>query len=66
MGSKNYNAIDDDCSSFVDADPSIQKEKESAEDAVFPCVVSIMPNCVIRKKDPIFVTVKVLEGILKV
>lgn len=43
-----------------------EKKKESAEDAVFPCVLKIMPNCVFNKKDPIVLGVDVTEGILKV
>lgn len=43
-----------------------EKKKEAAEDAVFPCVLQIMPNCVFNKKDPIILGVDVIEGILKV
>ncbi|KAJ6852308.1 eukaryotic translation initiation factor 5B-like [Iris pallida] len=43
-----------------------EKKKESAEEAVFPCVLKIMPNCVFNKKDPIILGVDVAEGILKV
>jgi len=43
-----------------------EKKKESAEEAVFPCVLKIMPNCVFNKKDPIVLGVDVLEGIAKV
>ncbi|KAL3513864.1 hypothetical protein ACH5RR_026581 [Cinchona calisaya] len=43
-----------------------EKKKEAAEDAVFPCVLKIMPNCVFNKKDPIVLGVDVLEGIAKV
>lgn len=43
-----------------------EKKKEAAEDAVFPCVLKIMPNCVFNKKDPIILGVDVLEGIAKV
>ncbi|KAL3504435.1 hypothetical protein ACH5RR_034276 [Cinchona calisaya] len=43
-----------------------EKKKEAAEDAVFPCVLKIMPNCVFNKKDPIVLGVDVLDGILKV
>ncbi|KAK8951422.1 hypothetical protein KSP39_PZI003905 [Platanthera zijinensis] len=42
-----------------------EKKKESAEEAVFPCVLKIMPNCVFNKKDPIVLGVNVLEGIAK-
>lgn len=43
-----------------------EKKKEAAEDAVFPCVLKIMPNCIFNKKDPIVLGVEVLEGIVKV
>ncbi|GJW38029.1 eukaryotic translation initiation factor 5B [Tanacetum coccineum] len=43
-----------------------EKKKEAAVDAVFPCVLQIMPNCVFNKKDPIILGVDVIEGILKI
>ncbi|XP_052200962.1 eukaryotic translation initiation factor 5B [Diospyros lotus] len=43
-----------------------EKKREAAEEAVFPCVLKIMPNCVFNKKDPIVLGVDVLEGIAKV
>lgn len=43
-----------------------ERKKEAAEEAVFPCVLKIMPNCVFNKKDPIVLGVDVLDGILKV
>ncbi|KAK9135932.1 hypothetical protein Syun_015262 [Stephania yunnanensis] len=43
-----------------------ERKKESADEAVFPCVLKIMPNCVFNKKDPIILGVDVLEGIAKV
>ncbi|KAI3807490.1 hypothetical protein L1987_23420 [Smallanthus sonchifolius] len=43
-----------------------EKKKEAAEDAVFPCVLQIMPDCVFNKKDPIILGVDVIEGILKI
>lgn len=43
-----------------------EKRKESAEEAVFPCVLKIKPECVFNKKDPIIIGVDVLEGIAKV
>ncbi|KAL5983084.1 hypothetical protein ACLOJK_017164 [Asimina triloba] len=43
-----------------------EKKKEAAEEAVFPCVLKIMPNCIFNKKDPIVLGVDVLEGIAKV
>ena len=42
-------------------------EQEAARfDAVFPCVLKIMPTCIFNKKDPIVVGVEVTEGIAKV
>ncbi|KAJ4846618.1 hypothetical protein Tsubulata_014628, partial [Turnera subulata] len=43
-----------------------EKKKEAADEAVFPCVLEILPDCVFNKKDPIILGVDVLEGILKV
>ncbi|XP_074320960.1 uncharacterized protein LOC141657579 [Silene latifolia] len=43
-----------------------EKKKEAAVEAVFPCVLKIMPNCVFNKRDPIVLGVDVLEGIVKV
>lgn len=43
-----------------------EKKRETAEEAVFPCVLQILPNCIFNKKDPIVLGVDVLEGIAKV
>ncbi|CAI0457358.1 unnamed protein product [Linum tenue] len=43
-----------------------EKKKEAADEAVFPCVLKIMPNCVFNKKDPIVLGVDIVEGIAKV
>ncbi|KAL6555892.1 hypothetical protein OROGR_005180 [Orobanche gracilis] len=43
-----------------------ERKKEAAKEAVFPCVLKIIPNCVFSKKDPIVLGVDVLDGILKV
>jgi translation initiation factor 5B len=43
-----------------------EKKKEAADDAVFPCVLKILPNCIFNKKDPIVLGVDVAEGIAKV
>jgi len=43
-----------------------EKKKESADEAVFPCVLKIIPSCVFNKKDPIILGVDILKGILKV
>ncbi|XP_043714113.1 eukaryotic translation initiation factor 5B isoform X2 [Telopea speciosissima] len=43
-----------------------EKKKEVAEEAVFPCVLQIMPKNIFNKKDPIVLGVEVVEGIAKV
>lgn len=43
-----------------------EKKREAADEAVFPCVLKIIPNCVFNKKDPIVLGVDVLDGIAKV
>ncbi|XP_057949347.1 eukaryotic translation initiation factor 5B-like [Malania oleifera] len=43
-----------------------EKKREAADEAVFPCVLKIIPNCVFNKKDPIVLGVDVLEGIARV
>lgn len=44
-----------------------EEEQEAARfDAVFPCVLSILPTCIFNKKDPIVLGVEVVEGIAKV
>ncbi|KAH6768318.1 eukaryotic translation initiation factor 2 family protein [Perilla frutescens var. frutescens] len=43
-----------------------EKKREAAEEAVFPCILQIMPNCVFNKKDPIVLGVDVVDGIAKV
>ena len=45
------------------------KEDEQAAarlDAVFPCILKILPTCIFNKKDPIVLGVDVIEGIAKV
>jgi len=40
-----------------------QSEKRAASaDAVFPCILSILPNCIFNKKDPIILGCEVVEG----
>ncbi|MCL7021700.1 hypothetical protein MKW94_026982 [Papaver nudicaule] len=41
------------------------KKRETSGEAVFPCRLKIMPDCVFNKKDPIVLGVNVLEGTLK-
>ncbi|XP_038700854.1 LOW QUALITY PROTEIN: eukaryotic translation initiation factor 5B-like [Tripterygium wilfordii] len=43
-----------------------EKKKEAADEAVFPCLLKILPNCIFNKKDPILLGVDVLAGIAKV
>lgn len=43
-----------------------EKRKDASEEAVFPCVMRIMPQCVFNKKDPIIVGVEILDGVAKV
>ncbi|KAK7266172.1 hypothetical protein RIF29_18814 [Crotalaria pallida] len=43
-----------------------EKRREAADEAVFPCVMQIIPNCIFNKKDPIVLGVEILEGIVKI
>ncbi|KAH7568048.1 hypothetical protein JRO89_XS07G0223100 [Xanthoceras sorbifolium] len=43
-----------------------EKKREAADEAVFPCVLKIVPEYVLRNKNPIVLGVDVLEGIAKV
>ncbi|KAK4434141.1 Eukaryotic translation initiation factor 5B [Sesamum alatum] len=43
-----------------------EKKKEAADEAVFPCVLKIIPNCVFNKKDPIVLGVDILEGVARI
>ncbi|XP_061365155.1 eukaryotic translation initiation factor 5B-like [Gastrolobium bilobum] len=43
-----------------------EKKREVADEAVFPCVLKILPNCIFNNKDPIVLGVDILEGIAKV
>jgi translation initiation factor 5B len=46
---------------------SREDEQEAARlDAVFPCVLQIMPTCIFNKKDPIVLGVEVVDGIAKI
>lgn len=53
---------------FVTYMAKVKEEKRKAAefDAVFPCILKILPNCVFNKKDPIILGCEVLEGIAKV
>lgn len=44
-----------------------EEEQEAAKyDAVFPCVLKILPTCIFNKKDPIVLGVEIADGIAKV
>eukprot|EP00850_Spirogloea_muscicola_P000071 SM000001S04473 [mRNA] locus=s1:387750:395011:+ [translate_table: standard] len=43
-----------------------ERRREKAEEAVFPCVLKILPNCIFNKKDPIVLGVEVVDGIAKI
>ena len=44
-----------------------EHEQEAAKlEAVFPCILRILPTCVFNKKDPIVVGADIVEGIAKV
>ncbi|KAK7343729.1 hypothetical protein VNO77_12721 [Canavalia gladiata] len=43
-----------------------EKKREAADEAVFPCVLKILPNCIFNKKDPIVLGVDILEGTAKI
>ena len=55
------------CVSFASTLQVKEHEQEAAKlDAVFPCILKILPTCVFNKKDPIVVGADVVEGIAKV
>ncbi len=44
-----------------------EEEQQAAKlEAVFPCILRILPACIFNKKDPIVVGVDIVEGIAKV
>ena len=43
-----------------------EAQEAARNDAVFPCVLRILPTAVFNKKDPILLGVDILEGIAKV
>ncbi|RIA95932.1 hypothetical protein C1645_441340 [Glomus cerebriforme] len=42
-----------------------QKRKDQAPQAVFPCILKIVPGAIFNKKDPIVIGVDVVEGALR-
>jgi translation initiation factor 5B len=43
-----------------------QKRKDLAPQAVFPCVLRIVPGCVFNKREPIILGVDVVDGVLRI
>ncbi|KAI8476355.1 MAG: P-loop containing nucleoside triphosphate hydrolase protein [Monoraphidium minutum] len=43
-----------------------QEQERARFDAVFPCVLQIMPTCIFNMRDPLVLGVEVVEGIAKV
>ncbi|GAB5589230.1 eukaryotic translation initiation factor 5B [Umbelopsis nana] len=43
-----------------------QKRKDQAPQAVFPCVLKMVPQAIFNKKDPIIIGVDVIEGVLRI
>ncbi|KAG0166588.1 hypothetical protein DFQ28_009957 [Apophysomyces sp. BC1034] len=43
-----------------------QKRKDQVGQAVFPCVLKMVPRAIINKKDPIIIGVDVVEGALRI
>ncbi|CAI2183971.1 5655_t:CDS:10 [Funneliformis geosporum] len=42
-----------------------QKRKDQAPQAIFPCILKIVPGAIFNKRDPIIIGVDVVEGVLK-
>ncbi|CAG8484384.1 11613_t:CDS:10 [Acaulospora colombiana] len=42
-----------------------QKRKDQAPQAVFPCILKIIPGAIFNKKDPIIIGVDVIDGVLR-
>jgi translation initiation factor 5B len=43
-----------------------QKKRDMAPQAVFPCILNIVPGCVFNKRSPLVIGVDIAEGILRV
>jgi translation initiation factor 5B len=54
--------------SYVDYEKTsiAERKKNKEKEAIFPCVLKIIPNAVFNRKDPIILGVDVIEGVLKV
>ncbi|CAG8472273.1 10297_t:CDS:10 [Funneliformis caledonium] len=44
---------------------SEQKRKDQAPQAIFPCILKIVPGAIFNKRDPIIIGVDVVEGVLR-
>ncbi|EEC70965.1 hypothetical protein OsI_02584 [Oryza sativa Indica Group] len=55
----------DQFTTYIEGLREIEKDEKIVE-AVFPCVLKIIPDCVFNLKDPIVLGVDVLEGVAKV
>lgn len=58
------------CQQFQECNQELGEDKKDSESdvaaAVSPCLLSILPKCVLNKEDPIVVGVYVVEGFVKV
>ena len=43
-----------------------QRKRDLAPQAIFPCVLKIVPGCIFNKRSPIILGVQVMEGILRI
>lgn len=43
-----------------------ERKKQKEREAVFPCIMKIIPNAVFNRKDPIIIGVDITDGILKI
>ncbi|CAL9229659.1 unnamed protein product [Arabidopsis halleri] len=54
------------CQLFKDHIRRLGEETEMDDEAIFPCVLRILPNCVFNKDDPVVLGVLVVYGFIKV